>query len=499
MRRLGLNIASNYAYLGARLAYLAFVTPYIIDRRGTEVFGAWAIVLSVIGYVRLLELGVGLTTQRFVAAASTTDERRAVVATSITVLSLSALLGMATGLGMAALAPGLFGDVAELPEALAIAGVATGLAIPLNTFGEALFGLQRIVARNAVQVARSVFAAAGIVVAIEAGGGLAELVLASLSAELAVLLAQAVFCVARFEELRPAFASVDRERLRRLGSFGVAVLGLTVASQLAFYSDGLVIGAALSAAAVGVYSVASRLAEAARLLLGQFSDVFLPVFAELDSAARIDRSQRVFMAGTRATVVLGFPVVALLVGLGEPIIELWVGAGFDASWTPLALLAGSLVFGAPLRFGVLWAIGAARHHRVALYAILDALANVALSVVLVGPLGIDGVALATFVALAVSNGWIIPRLICRELGLPLWGSYLRPLAAGVAALAPPTVLAYLFLAPALEAARPALVTLACAAFLVVTGVVAALAVLDRRDWRGVLTRLRASGLRPQEN
>jgi O-antigen/teichoic acid export membrane protein len=150
---------------------------------------------------------------------------------------------------------------------------------------------------------------------------------------------------------------------------------------------------------------------------------------------------------------VGYPLIALTVGLGGPLIHAWVGDGFEDAWIPLALLAGGVAFNAPLNFAVFWAVGAARHQRIAVYSIIDALANVALSIVLVGPLGINGVALATCIALAVSNGWFMPRAILPQLGVSVWRAYHRPMLIAAALVAPFTLLMKFVVAPAVGDSR----------------------------------------------
>lgn len=487
-RRLGGAIASNYVAFSAQVVFLLALTPYVIARQGAGVFGAWTIVLLVAGYLRLLDLGIGQATARFVAARFSVAERREVVATSIVVLALAGLVGTLTGLVVAALSPGIFGDHAGLPQALAVMAVSTGLQVPLNTFGNALFGLGRIVERNAFVTARMVVSALAIVVTVETGGGLAAFVSAQAAGELAVMLAQAAWCRFRIEELKVSWRDARRSHLREVGSFSIAVLGFTVATQLAFYSDGLVIGAALGTAAVAVYTVAARLVEGTSQLLSQFADVFMPVFAELDAAEQTERGRALFFAGTQVTLVIGFPLIGLLIALGEPLIRLWIPQdAFAASWPPLAMLAGALVFTAPLRFGVLWAIGSARHGRIAFYAIVDSVANILLSVLLVGPLGIVGVSLATLVTLAISNGWLIPRAVCAGLGVPLWSGYLRPVLVAACALAPLVLAARLVLSPAVDGSIGLTILAACG-WLLVSGVVLAVVVLDRGQRAGLRER-----------
>jgi O-antigen/teichoic acid export membrane protein len=492
--RFGSAIASNYVALVVQVVVLLALTPFIVGERGRETLGAWAIVLAVSGYIRLLDLGFGQATSRYMATHADRLERQVLLASSMAVLSVVGLVGIVGGVCVAAASDSLFGPQEGLPGALALMSIATGLQVPLNTYGNALFGLRRIVTRNGFVVARSLGGAAAIVITIAAGGGLMAFVTAQATTELAVMAVQAIYCHRRIPDLHAAPRDVDRHRIREIAGFSAASFGLSVATQLAFYSDGLIIGGALGAVAVGIYSVAARIADGTSLLLSQFADVFLPEFAKHDATDRLDRSRRLFVGGVRTTLFVGYPLVGLMMALGGPLVTLWVGDGFEEAWTPLALLAGTLAVTSPLRFGMLWAIGAGRHGRIATYAIVESLCNIVFSIILVGSMGIDGVALSTFVTISVTNGWVVPRLIGRGLEVSLRRTYIRPIAIATLSLVPLGIATRLAVAPAVNG-EPLLTVLAAVGWLAAALAVLAVTVLrpeDRAWLRGRVRGLRSA-------
>jgi membrane protein EpsK len=464
-RRLGLAIASNYGVLAAQVGFVGITTPVVISGAGIDTFGAWTIVLAVRGYLALLDHTLSPATARFVAAADDGLGRRAAISAGLAALAGAGILALVAGLAAAALVPGLVEGAPGLGPALALIAIATAIQLPLNGFAAGLFGLQRIWERNAFAIARYVLSAVALVAAVGLDAGLAGFVATALAAETVVIAAQAGYCLLRVVDLRPRAAGFNRSRLADLLGFSVPLLGLELASQLAFATGPLIVGGALGAAAVAVYGVGLRIAEGIARLLVRFAEVFLPVFAALEAAGKRAEARRVFTRGTRATIAVGFPLLGTAVGLGGPLIALWVGDGFDDSWTPLALLCVAIGARAPLQFGVLWAIGAARHRRLAALSLAAGATAALAGAALVGPLELDGVALAVAAGLAPFDLWLIPRAICGEIGLSPWRDYLRPLLTATAAVAPLVVFERLVLAPAVEGSGPALVACAVAAVL----------------------------------
>ena len=153
------------------------------------------------------------------------------------------------------------------------------------------------------------FAAVALVVAVESGGGLAVFVGAIAATELLVMIGQAIWCLARIDGLKVRRRYATRAALRTMIPFSGSMLAIGVATQIAVYSSGLVVAAALGAAAVAVYTVAVRAVDAAILLLAQFSDVFLPVFARLQRDDDKSSAAMLLRLGTR---------MALIVGLSSP-------------------------------------------------------------------------------------------------------------------------------------------------------------------------------------
>ena len=319
---------------------------------------------------------------------------------------------------------------------MGIATVSTAIQVPLNIFGNVLFGLHRQVERNAFLVARVLGSAIAIVVTIELGGGLVAFVAAASATELAVMVAQAVYCTVRIPGLRPRPRDIEWSRVPELARFSGGTGALLVAAQILFYSDALVIGAARGSLAAGIYAPAMRGAEGASSLLSQFVDVFLPVFAGLQKDERDDRANALLERGMRMSIVTGFPLLVLLVGLGAPLLHAWVGDGFGGAVAPLATARRSPhVHGAAaLRRDLGDRHQPARPGRRDRDRRGDP--NLGLSIALVGPLGLWGVALATCIAAVLANGLVLPRYILPAAGLSPWHSFWRPIAIGLVAMAP---------------------------------------------------------------
>jgi O-antigen/teichoic acid export membrane protein len=487
MSRLARAIASNYVVLAIQAGSLLLLAPLIISHQGIATFGRWSLIVAITGYLRLLDLGVGPATARSVAVASGSTELSAAVSTTACLLAGVGLVAVVSAVGVGVTAPSV-GPGHEFQLALAVAITSLAIQLPLTVADQVLYGLDRIVERNLFGGLRASASFLTMAVFVILGQRLVVFVLAGASAELVIAVAQAAFVWITVPGLRMSVSSVGGRQLRQVGRISIGIFGLSVASQLVVYSDTIVVGAFLGASTTGVYSIAMRIIGSATQFLNQASDVFLPRFSSAHATGSEVGAGRGVAVATRLTVCIAFALIGVFVAFGDRLIHVWVGAGFDRAWVPLLLLSGSLALNAPLRFAVLWAIAGNQHQRIARFALAEAAVNVALTLAVVGPLGIRGVAAVSMVTFTISNGWLIPRFVFPRLGLNWLTDFVRPIGLALVASVPVSAGVHAALGSARPAAWIILIGSAVWFGLVLTALW--LLVLGRSERRAVVDALR---------
>jgi O-antigen/teichoic acid export membrane protein len=144
--------------------------------------------------------------------------------------------------------------------------------------------------------------------------------------------------------------------------------------------------------------------------------VLLPLASELHAENDLVRLRRVYTSGTRVSLALSLLIGGTLIVLARPILTIWVGPDYaDSSVLVTILTLASFLAAAQWPAGAVLQ-GMARHRLMAATALGAGLANLALSIALVGPLGVTGVALGTLIPAAVEFFIIVPFTL-RLLGL----------------------------------------------------------------------------------
>jgi O-antigen/teichoic acid export membrane protein len=191
------------------------------------------------------------------------------------------------------------------------------------------------------------------------------------------------------------------------------------ANKLNYSIDAVVIGIMLGTGAVAVWSVGQRLAEATQRLTNQLNDILFPNIVDHHASDRVDRLQRLFLIGTRLSLATVVPIAAVLVLMARPLVHAWVGPEFDGSVVVVQLLALIVVVRVGNATATTLLKGADRHRLVAGVNVLTAIVNVSLSIALVKPLGLAGVAIGTLVPVSAASIFVLFPASCSRVGVPL--------------------------------------------------------------------------------
>lgn len=457
--------ATKYVLLVVNVGLGIFLMPFTIRHLGKAEYGLWMLVASFTYYFQLLDLGYGSGLVRHVSDADArhdVDEANRVLSTFVVVY---AVLGVLAAIGVAGLIVYVIPRFPNLPPEeigraqvlLGFMGARIAIGFPMTVFGAATTARQRFALNNTVAIVFAVLNAVVTYAVLITGHGLLTLVGATTFISILSYAGYAWTAKQAFPELRIRPSLFSRRLVRDVTTFSMYLFLIDVAVQIGFNLDNVVVGAALGTSAVAIYAVTLRIADYQRQLCNQFNTLLFPVVVRFGAGGREDALRTMLIEGTRIALTLVVGVTVCVVGFASPLVEHWIGPGFEGAIAPLYILAvtGVILVGqGPL--GTLL-LGTGHHRLVAFASLAEALVNLALSVVLVRWYGMLGVALGTGLPVFVANLFVLMPMACRKAGLtiaefgrlvavgPLVGAV--PAAAACAAfrllVPPPSLLAVL--------------------------------------------------------
>jgi O-antigen/teichoic acid export membrane protein len=441
------NVASNFAGFGVQAITTFALTPFVLRSLGAHDYGVWSIVVGLTGYYGLFDLGLraGLTQYLTRHLANNDHERlNRTLSTGVAALGLVGLVTIILSAAFAWYLPGHFGlpsaDAQDVRWAVALAGLSISVQFFLFPFSALLPALERFDLANAIGIVTRLITAAATYAAMRTGGGLVALsvvlaVTTSLDYAWRTVVALRLVPQARVKLRLASFAS-----LRELFSYGAWNVTIGAGIRLISYTDSLVIGAVLGASAVATFAIAGSLVNYFADSIVAITQVFFPAMTRLDAQKDADGLRRLYVTGSRLTLIIASTGTTLIVLFAGDFLRLWVGSGLGNEVGRTTLVLHILIIAAACsawqRIGCQVLLATRQVPLVARLFGAEAILNLLLSVLLVRRFGLMGVALGTLVPSLLFNVAVNPWVVCRriELGLTDYFRAVLPLPALTAIL-----------------------------------------------------------------
>ena len=433
MRRIEIlkNVSSSWFGLGVNILVGIFLSPFILHRLGDTAYGIWILIFSVTGYYGLFDLGIRSSVVRYVSTYTATNDQEGLAKLINTSLATYATIGavaMVVTLSCSVFVDRIFRIPEDfLPTArllFLMVGTAVALGFPTGVFGGILEGLQRFYFVNLTNVIATLLRAALIVFVLHRGYGLLTVALITVVLPLISSMARAVIAL-RVLPIRFGWRYVDRTAFREIANYSAVSFILMIGYKLRYKTDEIVIGTFLSVTAITYFSIGDRLLDYAAELVGSLAQIFVPMAGQSHAKGDTNRLRTIWIAGNRACALIIFPITALLIILGKSVITAWVGAKYVAqSYPVLVVLAVPMMFTLAQGASTRILYGMAKHRPLAMVTLMESVANLILSIVLIRPFGIVGDAFGTAIPLMLTSILFMPRHMCRLMGVRI-GTYLR--------------------------------------------------------------------------
>jgi O-antigen/teichoic acid export membrane protein len=340
---------SGFAYAAA-LAVV--ITPILVHGLGPVYYGIFALSAAALGFVGMLDLGMGTALVRFLSssvARGEVEEPRRLVQASTAFYGIVGVVGFAVMvlLGLV-FAPALFHlgphDLSIARFALIVSGGAFAFDTVGRTFSAIPLALQRSGVAAAVRIGTGTAGAAMTAAVVTSGLGLRWLVTGYALVDVGGLF----LAVAVARRVLPGvtlWPRWDPERIRRLMTFSGWVFLANISAFVIFQFDRLMLGALASVSEVTYYAVPSSMASYLYAATTSLAAIVIPATGDLIARGERLPVERLYRRATRLCLLfvgsLGIPVLVF----AHPLLELWLSRGFATkSSLTLQLLVLTFMF-----------------------------------------------------------------------------------------------------------------------------------------------------------
>jgi O-antigen/teichoic acid export membrane protein len=382
--------------------------PYIVHQLGVEAYGIYVFIFAVIGYFALLDLDLGQAVIKYVAEYRVGNDYKRINNVVGVTLSLYLALGVLGSLFICAFSGFITSRCLKVQEemlpvarfALYIGSLGFILTMLLSAFSSIPKALNRYDITGRVTILVSLFTTLSTVFLLYVGFGLEAIVILDVWITFLTVLGYMLVNKRLLPQLK-YFPSFDLTALKTVLPFGFYSSLGRISYIIQFQMDRILTGAILGASFVTYYFVPFTLVSKAATVTSQLSGVILPVISRLQGEKDFESLISLYVQSSRLTIVIATSVCLPLFMFGNQFMSLWMGPEFSQqSGMVLMLITLALYADAFTNVPSFVVQGLGRPKITGIFAMANAIINLALFYPLAKSKGVDGIALAFLISSA---------------------------------------------------------------------------------------------------
>lgn len=431
-RRLSINSLANLVRYAVYVVVTFIMTPYTIRKLGLDDYGLWVLVLAIVGYGGLLELGVQTSVIKLVAqknAAKDKEGLQRIVSTAYAFFQISGLLIAGV---LIFVAHNFVAAQVSSPEhhemvrmLFVILGVNTAICFPSYVLGGVIFGMQRYVAKSCLDVFLAILNAGLTYFVLEKGKGIVGLASVKMTVDVASILALLLLVKNVVPDLKISLNELSKSSFRELFSLGGKIFISSTTTRIAINTEPVIVSFAMSNSWTTVFSVPKRMVEYVREISMAATTGFMPMFSDLHGRGDTRQIAQIYEQYTRYTLIMVIPFISFVMTLGVPFMRLWVGE-------EMAVKGGNLIYLLSLSFLIQslqplmtrLMIGVGKVNFIVAVSSIGTIIYLVLGAVFINLIGIDGIGVASVMISVVAQLLYMPY-VCRYLKISLINHILK--------------------------------------------------------------------------
>ena len=309
------------------------LAPVVLRLAGKEIFGAYSVLIQIISWAALTDLGFGVALGRNLSQAHGTDDqhhhfknifttgRTFYIASNLAFAGL--ILIMSWKLNSFMPMTDRVGYEARI--ALVLLAIWVVIRTPLALYNDALIATQNLAPVNiimALGVAVRLILSIGFVIS---GASLIGLMFANIIGEAVQYLLGFIWYHKLYPHDKFGWGIPDRRLFREMLKFGLTYMVVIVAGRLSANTDSIIVGYLYGASAVSIYYISQVPGTMLYHLIWKLTDNSAPALNELYSKNAVDQLTNAYLRLFRYSLLLVIPLAIGLIGFSRSAITLWVG------------------------------------------------------------------------------------------------------------------------------------------------------------------------------
>lgn len=334
---------------GAALSYITIIltngiglvmTPFIIRHLGTDEYGLYTLIGSMVGYISVMDFGLNNTIVRFVAKYRAMQDRKSeenFLATTMLIYGVISAVIVLIGLG-------LYFNLADVfkkltPEQLGKARIMFGILIlnlavtlPGGAFTAICSAYEHFVFPRSLNIVKYVTRSLMVIGLLTLGGDSVGMVILDTAMNFLVIAINGYYIFRRLK-VRFKLHEFEWTLVKRIFSYSVWIFIFAMVGQFQWRSGQMILGVISTPADVAIYGVGILLGTYYGAFSGAISGVFLPRATKMVvlDATPSELTSMMVKIGRFSLLILLLILGGFLI-FGHQFVLLWVGPTYSDSW-----------------------------------------------------------------------------------------------------------------------------------------------------------------------
>lgn len=434
---LKMGVVLSYVNLAIGSIIPMIYTPIMLRLLGKAEYGLYSLSSSVIGYLSLLNFGMGSTIVRYVTkyrVENNKQREQETIGLFLTLYCILAALVLVGGGVLAFGAPTFFSqglteaEIEKLQILIAIMAVNTAVSFPISVFSSVIIAHERYIFSRCIDMLSTIVVPVANIAMLYLGLGSVGMASASVIIQFLMLPLSLIFCFRKLD-VKPVFVKPDIPLLKEILGFSAFTFIAALVDMLFWATDKVILGALAGSVIVAVYNVGATFNTIVEKLSTTISGVLIPRITGMVvlGAKKEELTELFIRIGRIQFLVIGL-VVSGFITFGQPFVLLWAGEGYEEAYVIALLTMIPLIVPLIQTVGKNIVVAQNRHQFRAVVYLIIAILNVISTYLFVPYLGGIGAALCSCVSYIVGQGIIMNIYYQKITGLDIvafWRNILR--------------------------------------------------------------------------
>lgn len=415
----------NQRKIGVLLSYLVIAlnmligilyTPFLIRCLGQSEYGLYSILYSIVSYLTIMDMGFGnaiiIYTSRFISQ-NDKDKQEKLHGMFFLVYCVIGVIATFIGIVLYFNVENIFSSSMTLEEILKakkmmiILIINLAVTFPLSIFGNILTAYEKFVINKLIKIAEILLQPLIMIPLLILGYKAISMVTVITLINIFCLLLNMIVCVKKLD-IKLKFKGFDVKLLKEIFRYSFYIFLAQIVDKINWSLDQFILGAICGTIITAIYAVSSHLNSMYMSFSMAISNIMLPKVTKMEESKADEKEfTDIFIKTGRIQYILLALIITGFILYGKAFINLWVGPGYESSYTIACILMIPITIPLIQNIGISILQAKNLHKFRTIIYFTIAIINIIISIPLSIHYGAIGAAIGTSLSLIIGNIIII--------------------------------------------------------------------------------------------